>query len=68
MYAYSAMVSAYGRSGQCREALKVFQVMKKAGYKLNLIMYNTIIDATELYYLNQQNCTIHFCLILTGTT
>jgi pentatricopeptide repeat protein len=30
VYAYSAMVSAYGRSGRCCEALKVFQAMKKA--------------------------------------
>jgi pentatricopeptide repeat protein len=45
MCVYSTLVSAYGRNCKCSEALKVFQSMKKAMCKPNLITYNTIIVA-----------------------
>ncbi|CAK7323660.1 unnamed protein product [Dovyalis caffra] len=47
VYAFSAIISAYGRSGYCNEAIKVFDSMKDYGLKPNLVSYNAVIDAYE---------------------
>ncbi|KAE8697167.1 Pentatricopeptide repeat-containing protein [Hibiscus syriacus] len=45
VYAFSALISAFGRSGYCDEAIKVFDSMKNYGLKPNLVTYNAVIDA-----------------------
>ncbi|MQL78539.1 hypothetical protein Taro_010972 [Colocasia esculenta] len=45
VYAYSALISAYARSGLSAEALKLFESMKAIGLKPNSVTYNTVIDA-----------------------
>ncbi|KDP28278.1 hypothetical protein JCGZ_14049 [Jatropha curcas] len=45
VYAFSALISAYGRSCYCNEAIKVFDSMKDYGLKPNLVTYNAVIDA-----------------------
>uniref|UniRef100_A0A1D1XIL5 Pentatricopeptide repeat-containing protein At2g31400, chloroplastic n=1 Tax=Anthurium amnicola TaxID=1678845 RepID=A0A1D1XIL5_9ARAE len=45
VYAYSALISAYARSGLSSEALKLFESMKAIGLKPNSVTYNTVIDA-----------------------
>ena len=42
---FSALISAYGRSGYCDEVIKVFETLKSSGLKPNLVAYNAIIDA-----------------------
>ncbi|CAK7327024.1 unnamed protein product [Dovyalis caffra] len=41
----STLGSAYGRSGYCNKAIKVFDSMKDYGLKPNLVTYNVVIDA-----------------------
>ncbi|EPS72235.1 hypothetical protein M569_02522 [Genlisea aurea] len=45
VYAYSALISAYAKSGYCDEAIALFESMKALGMKPNLITYNALIDA-----------------------
>ncbi|KAF3436559.1 hypothetical protein FNV43_RR23651 [Rhamnella rubrinervis] len=45
VYTYSAIISAYGRSGYCEEAIGVLESMKGSGLKPNLVTYNAVIDA-----------------------
>ncbi|CAK9145234.1 unnamed protein product [Ilex paraguariensis] len=45
VYAYSALISAYAKSGYCAEAIRVFETMKDSGLKPNLVTYNALIDA-----------------------
>lgn len=45
VYGFSALISAYAKSGLCNEALKVFDSMKGYGLNPNLVTYNTVIDA-----------------------
>ncbi|XP_010026088.3 pentatricopeptide repeat-containing protein At2g31400, chloroplastic [Eucalyptus grandis] len=45
VYAYSALISAYGRSANSREAIKAFETMKNSGLKPNLVTFNAVIDA-----------------------
>ena len=45
VYAYSALISAYARSGLFSEALKLFESMKSIGLRPNSVTYNTVIDA-----------------------
>ncbi|CAA7388393.1 unnamed protein product [Spirodela intermedia] len=45
VYAYSALISAYARSGLSSEALKLFETMKAVGLRPNSVTYNTVIDA-----------------------
>ncbi|KAE8681658.1 hypothetical protein F3Y22_tig00111311pilonHSYRG00247 [Hibiscus syriacus] len=45
VYAFSALISAFGRSGYCDEAIKVFDSMKNYGLRPNLVTYNVVIDA-----------------------
>lgn len=45
VYAYSALISAYARSGLSTGALGVFESMKAVGMKPNSVTYNTVIDA-----------------------
>ena len=42
---FSALISAYGRSGYCDEVIEVFETSKSSGLKPNLVAYNAIIDA-----------------------
>ncbi|VFQ68669.1 unnamed protein product [Cuscuta campestris] len=45
VYAYSALISAYAKSGFCRDAIRAFESMKDSGLKPNLVTYNALIDA-----------------------
>ncbi|KAK1315519.1 Pentatricopeptide repeat-containing protein [Acorus calamus] len=46
VYAFSALISAYGRSGMSEEAIAVFEEMKGvARLRPNLVTYNAVIDA-----------------------
>ncbi|KAK1291698.1 Pentatricopeptide repeat-containing protein [Acorus calamus] len=46
VYAFSALISAYGRSGMSEEAIAVFEEMKGAArLRPNLVTYNAVIDA-----------------------
>ncbi|KAK8711474.1 hypothetical protein V6N13_146756 [Hibiscus sabdariffa] len=45
VYAFSALISAFGRSGHWDEAIKVFNSMKNYKLKPNLVTYNAVIDA-----------------------
>ncbi|KAK3034628.1 hypothetical protein RJ639_033583 [Escallonia herrerae] len=45
VYAYSALISAYAKSGFCYEAVRLFESMKVSGLKPNLVTYNALIDA-----------------------
>ncbi|CAH9132567.1 unnamed protein product [Cuscuta epithymum] len=45
VYAYSALISSYAKSGYCDEAIRVFGLMKDSGLRPNLVTYNTLIDA-----------------------
>ncbi|KAH0883387.1 hypothetical protein HID58_059483, partial [Brassica napus] len=45
VYAFSALISAYGRSGLHNEAITVFDSMKRYGLRPNLVTYNAVIDA-----------------------
>ncbi|XP_072975284.1 uncharacterized protein [Typha angustifolia] len=45
VFAYSALISAYSRSGLAAEAMGVLESMKVNGLKPNTISYNAVIDA-----------------------
>lgn len=45
VYVYSALISAYAKSGYRVDAIKVFETMKDSGLKPNLVTYNALIDA-----------------------
>ncbi|KAJ6848191.1 pentatricopeptide repeat-containing protein, chloroplastic [Iris pallida] len=45
VFAHSALVSAYARSGLSRDAVHVFNLMKSKGLKPNVVSYNAVIDA-----------------------
>ncbi|PKA51558.1 Pentatricopeptide repeat-containing protein [Apostasia shenzhenica] len=45
VYAYSALISAYARSGMSTEAMSVLSSMKASGIRPNIISYNSVIDA-----------------------
>ncbi|KAH7837326.1 hypothetical protein Vadar_012593 [Vaccinium darrowii] len=44
IYIYSALISAYAKSGCCDEAIKVFDTMKAFVLNPNLVTYNALID------------------------
>lgn len=45
VFAYSALISAYAKSGFSAEALGVFESMKALGLRPNIVSYNAAIDA-----------------------
>ncbi|RWW49824.1 hypothetical protein BHE74_00043967 [Ensete ventricosum] len=45
IFAHSALISAYARSGLAMEAMDVLEMMKAAGLKPTTISYNALIDA-----------------------
>ncbi|GKU87042.1 hypothetical protein SLEP1_g1497 [Rubroshorea leprosula] len=45
VFCFSALVSAYGKCGLCKEALKTFDAMIDYGISPNLVAYNSVIDA-----------------------
>lgn len=45
VYAYSALISAYAKSGLFDEAIKVFNTMKDSALVPNLVTYNALINA-----------------------
>ncbi|CAK7328214.1 unnamed protein product [Dovyalis caffra] len=47
VYAFSAIISAYGRNSYCNDVIKVFDSMKDYGLKPNLVSYNVVIDARD---------------------
>ncbi|KAJ8466157.1 hypothetical protein OPV22_028709 [Ensete ventricosum] len=47
IFAHSALISAYARSGLAMEAMDVLEMMKAAGLKPTTISYNALIDACD---------------------
>ncbi|KAF2309702.1 hypothetical protein GH714_004669 [Hevea brasiliensis] len=48
VYTFSALISAYGKSGYWNDAFKVFYSMEAYGLKPNLVSYNAVIDACAI--------------------
>lgn len=45
VFAFSALINAYGRNGYSKEAFRLFDSMKVLGLRPNLVTYNAVIDA-----------------------